>query len=73
MLSPDDGVKACVDPHAVLSKLAHVLNCPVESFFDSTHHELSQTVKLLNLWAAIETPQDREKLLAMARVLTSIS
>ncbi|TXM97073.1 hypothetical protein FV222_16760 [Methylobacterium sp. WL103] len=71
MLSSDNRVETSVSPSDLLTKLSQVLNCPIETFFDSASHNLGPTVEFLKLWSEIDNPSDRAKLLAVARVLAA--
>lgn len=53
--------------NALLDRLAASLGCSTEAFSGQNRHELSETLELLNLWLALEEPQDRAKALSFLR------
>ena len=53
--------------NALLNRLAASLGCSTEAFSGQNQHELSETLELLNLWLALEEPQDRAKALSFLR------
>lgn len=56
---------------ALLERVAEALDCPVEAFTDRSlvPRELADKMELLRLWTMIEDPQNRQRLLRVARDL----
>ncbi|MFK5595654.1 hypothetical protein ACFZ8E_01385 [Methylobacterium sp. HMF5984] len=53
--------------NALLDRLAASLGCSPEAFYGQNQHQLSETLELLNLWFALEEPQDRAKAMSFLR------
>ena len=67
-VNPDGGSD---EPNPIFHRLAEALHISPTAFFDTTVCELSQTVELLRLWNGITDAQDRAKMLAMVRGISS--
>ena len=52
-----------------LEQVARLLGCPVEAFSDEpeTAQTLAEVAEMLTLFTAIDCPEDRQHLLALAR------
>lgn len=64
----DDGSD---EQNPTLRRLAEALDIAPTAFQDATVNDLSQTTELLSLWHEITDGQDRAKVLAMVRGVSS--